>query len=95
MSETLRVTVVCHGCQEQFLLTVDAAGFYAWQAGMLIQTALPALTEDERELLISQTCGPCWDLPPDPIPEEQQYPWLTDEEGYPIRDEDNAYYREE
>lgn len=55
------VTVSCRHCERRFDLTVSTAGLIAWQNGMLIQNALPELTADERELLISRTCGECWD----------------------------------
>ena len=32
-----------------------------WQNGSLIQDAMPYLSADERELLISGTCGTCFD----------------------------------
>ena len=37
------------------------------QRGELIQEALPELSADQRELLISGTCPKCWDelFPPD------------------------------
>jgi hypothetical protein len=40
---------------------VPEEGFHNWQGGELIQNALPELTADERELLISGTCPSCWD----------------------------------
>ena len=33
----------------------------AWENGELIQNAMPYLSADEREVLISGTCGPCFD----------------------------------
>lgn len=32
-----------------------------WKTGTLIQRAMPNLSADQRELLISHTCGKCWD----------------------------------
>ena len=32
-----------------------------WQNGKLIQDAMPYLSADERELIISGTCGKCFD----------------------------------
>jgi len=32
-----------------------------WKNGELIQNVMPYLNEDERELLISGTCGKCFD----------------------------------
>ena len=40
---------------------VPEEGFHNWQGRALIQNALPELTADERELLISGTCPSCWD----------------------------------
>ena len=37
------------------------AGFNSWLHGELIQKALPELTKDERELLVSGTCAQCFD----------------------------------
>jgi hypothetical protein len=44
-----------------YKLTVSLAEYLAWCEGKLIQKAMPELTKDERELLISGTCGPCFD----------------------------------
>jgi hypothetical protein len=33
----------------------------AYEAGELIQRAMPDVSEDERELLISGVCGQCFD----------------------------------
>lgn len=54
-------TVTCQHCLREFQLKVNKADLVAWVMGTLIQKAMPYLTEDERELLISQTCGDCWD----------------------------------
>ena len=39
---------------------MPVAGLKAWEDGELIQDALPNLTADQRELLISGTCDDCW-----------------------------------
>jgi hypothetical protein len=41
---------------------VNFEGFQAWQSGEFIQDALPELSTDERELLISGICPKCWDV---------------------------------
>jgi hypothetical protein len=53
--------IACVHCGTSHLITAPAAGFIAWEGGVLIQTALPELSADDRELLISHTCGKCWD----------------------------------
>ncbi len=68
MSATTVVAVPCHFCREVVEIeNVDVQGFIAWQGGELIQNALPALSDDQRELLISGTCPKCWNamFPPE------------------------------
>jgi hypothetical protein len=60
MKETLKVA--CSHCNKEQEIQVVPEDLYAWQDGELIQKALPYLTPAEREMLISQTCVPCFDL---------------------------------
>ena len=60
LAMTAVVAVPCRLCQEVTDLTVNVEGFVNWQAGELIQKALPELSADQRELLISGTCDKCW-----------------------------------
>jgi hypothetical protein len=60
MSATAIVAVPCRQCNEVTELNVGVRGFMAWQKGELIQNALPELSADQRELLISGTCDKCW-----------------------------------
>ena len=53
--------VVCEECGEVFDIAVDFEDFLNWREGELAQNAFPYLTASERELLLSQTCGDCWD----------------------------------
>ncbi len=58
----------CKHCGRQFVLTFDKSDMYDWLSGSLpIQNALPYLSANERELLLSGTCGDCFDkmFPPD------------------------------
>ena len=58
----LSVDVACHTCGRVSKLSIDREGFESWTHGeSLIQDAFPYLSADERELLISQICGDCWD----------------------------------
>jgi len=52
--------VVCGNCGA--LDGVDQQGFYKWQAGENILSALPELDDDQRELLISGTHAHCWEV---------------------------------
>jgi len=58
----IQVRVTCPECKAQRWLSVDAMGFKAWKAGMPIQRALPELSPDDREALITGFCNVCWDV---------------------------------
>jgi hypothetical protein len=48
----------CGGIKE---LVVNPVDFDNWKARkVLIQDAMPYLAAEDRELLISKTCGVCW-----------------------------------
>jgi hypothetical protein len=60
-SETITAKCVCRICNNpKEIPDVPVAGLKAWEDGELIQDALPNLTADQRELLISGTCDDCW-----------------------------------
>jgi hypothetical protein len=46
-------------CGKTFTLPVTEGEYKNWKDGMLIQDAMPSLTQDDRELLISGTCPEC------------------------------------
>ena len=51
----------CQRCGTTVHISVLQPDFEKWQGGELIQDAMPYLSPDEREILISGTCGPCFD----------------------------------
>jgi len=51
----------CRTCGDTHILMVNAQDKKRWMEGELIQDAMPYLSADERELLISGTCGTCFD----------------------------------
>ncbi len=51
----------CVHCDETHQLSLNYEDVQAWKNGALIQDVLPYLDSDQRELLISKTCGPCFD----------------------------------
>ena len=55
------ITGVCRKCQESHTLLVDIKDLQRWATGSYIQDVMSYLSADERELLISHTCGKCWD----------------------------------
>ena len=60
MTEMTEFRVDCRFCDNLYTLEADETDVCNWQDGVLIQTAMPYLSDDERELLISGTCPDCW-----------------------------------
>ena len=58
MMTTLWAT--CNKCKDQVEMAVNVDDYTSWENGELIQNAMPYLTADEREVLISGICGPCF-----------------------------------
>ena len=62
MTRTLPVqTKPCRLCGESGIVLVTPAGLESWQAGELIQRAMPELSASEREQLMTGIHGECWD----------------------------------
>ena len=57
----LNIDQVCRLCGDRVSLEVGIEDIKSWQNGELIQNAMPYLSSDEREILISERCGPCFD----------------------------------
>jgi len=51
----------CNRCKNQVEMKVYVEDVTAWENGELIQNAMPYLSADEREVLISGVCGTCFD----------------------------------
>jgi hypothetical protein len=62
MVMTIAKEATCRLCHTKHVVIVPAAGYLKWAKGQAkIQDALPGLTDDERELLVSGICGQCFD----------------------------------
>ena len=63
MSKHLWPTTVvgCIQCGESQHIKARTVDLTAWIGGELIQVAMPYLTADEREILISGICSTCFD----------------------------------
>lgn len=57
----MKITGTCWRCQAEQDVIVPQKGFDQWQNGANVQDAFPHLSPDNREFLISQTCGCCFD----------------------------------
>ena len=51
----------CRSCKADQRIIVPKDGYNRWKAGDYVQNALPMLSADIRELLISGFCGKCFD----------------------------------
>lgn len=61
MSDGIVLKKACLYCEVDFLIIVPLAGMKAWDNGAFIQDAFPDMDMGTRELLISGTCGSCFD----------------------------------
>lgn len=60
-TQTGIVEVTCVSCGAPHAIIVPTAGYKRWASGQAkIQDALPMLSADERELLISHICPRCF-----------------------------------
>jgi hypothetical protein len=57
----VKVTTTCTFCGKSETFEVSDEGYRRWKAGAFIQDALPELSADRREQLISGTDPECWD----------------------------------
>ena len=56
------ISKTCKACGRLALIHVPRGGYTMWARGLKnIQKAMPDLSDDERELLISGICGACFD----------------------------------
>ena len=53
--------VACRFCGSVYELSIAPSDVTRWRSGEFIQDAMPYLTAEERELLISGTCNDCWE----------------------------------
>lgn len=68
------VTKSCMICGKERSMEVDDAAWAAWQGGMLVQRAFPALSPSEREFLITGIDDDCWETLREPD-EDDDDPW--------------------
>lgn len=51
----------CPRCSAVQTLDLDPARISEWRAGGLVQNVFPELAPDQRELLVTGLCCPCWE----------------------------------
>lgn len=59
-NNTIYVGRECPFCGKYHEVMVNETDFIAWQDGELVQNALPYLSANEREILVSGICPKCW-----------------------------------
>ena len=60
--QTEVIEVECVSCKTKHTVLVPTSGYKKWASGQAkIQDAMPQLSADERELLMSNICPACWD----------------------------------
>ena len=66
-SRNFELECACRYCEHEELILVDEKDYDAWHNGEPAQNVFDYLTDDQRELIIRNTCGPCFDnfFPPD------------------------------
>lgn len=59
---TMLMGIPCPSCNAYTQIEVPLNGYANWEKGMLIQKAMPELSEVDRETLISGLCPTCQGL---------------------------------
>ena len=57
----ITVTTRCPFCGKAHDVEVNEIDYLNWQDGELIQNAMPYLSAQEREYLITGICADCWE----------------------------------
>lgn len=55
------ITRTCHLCGTEKSFVLEESKYNAWRAGDLAQFVWPEMSDDDREMLISEICGKCFD----------------------------------
>lgn len=62
------VEVICIECRKPWQVPCTEEQYHTWLDGELIQKAMPDVSREARELLLSGVCPACWSkfVGPDP-----------------------------
>lgn len=58
----MKTTIKCLMCGKSYEIEVNDVDYQKFLNGEHVQNCFPYLSEEQRELFISQTCGICWDI---------------------------------
>lgn len=82
--------VLCINCKKTHLVRLRSVGdLDKWQKGMTMDRALPYLNVDQRELLISQICGKCYDSFFDDVDDDEPPFYIANPNQQPLDDDDD------
>jgi len=59
--EKTSIEIICRECGNQTSLTLSTSAINRWIDGEYVQNVFSDLDAATRELLVSGTCGTCWD----------------------------------
>jgi len=59
--ESMALFTVCRWCGIGKPIEIRKEAWKAWRSGEHIQDVAPEISAGDRELLITQTCGPCFE----------------------------------
>lgn len=60
-AQTATCSKLCPIIDEEYVVTIDLAQYKDWKEGNFIQNAMPELSSNEREFLISGMTPAMWD----------------------------------
>ena len=61
-SKMMTIPVKCPFCHKEYTVEVPTDGYNRWIGGELIQRAMPEVSADDREALVSGICSDCWNI---------------------------------
>lgn len=57
----VKISRTCIKCASERIIEAPVKGLAEWSHGGLIQDAMPDLSAEDREMLISGICPSCWE----------------------------------
>jgi len=61
MRNSVTIKGRCRSCNDRINIIVNELDYERFQSGQSVQKCFPYLSADDREFLISETCGECFD----------------------------------
>lgn len=85
-------TIPCLGCGTTTTFTMTEEQFNRFRAGEHVQRIFPDWSADDREMLISGTCPPCFEeMFPEDEEEEEDHSWAITDLGMAALEREMGY----